>query len=348
MLILASTSDRLQLLVGSAGTINVHASYLDNVAGAVSPGRKNTGITTTGVTDIVSPPLASVQRNIKTLHIHNHGANANVVTVQHSDGTIAAQLYRQTLQPNDTLQYIDEIGFGSVGQGSGGSGGSTGDAKLTLKTIADAGWVLMNDGSIGNAASGSTTRANADCQALFTLLFNNLLDAWAPLLTSAGAATTRAAQGTALAAWTANCRLTLPKQLGRSLMAAGTGAGLTGRALGGTLGAETHTQSLGEMAYHAHSVADPGHAHSVADPSHAHVQYADTGSGTSQPTNVAPGTSPLLMLYPDNQPILWTFASGTGIGIYGAGTGIGIYPAGSSVPMDIMNPSTCWNVMLKL
>jgi microcystin-dependent protein len=344
MLILASTSDRLQLLVGSAGSINVHASYLDNVAGAVNPGRKNTAITTTGVTEIVAPPLASVQRNVKTLHIHNHSTSPNVVTVQHSDGTISAQLYRQTLQPNDTLQYVDEIGFGSVGQGSGGSGGSTGDARLTLKTVADAGWVMMDDGSIGNAPSGATTRANADCQALFTLVFSNLTDASAPLLTSAGAATTRAAQATAPAAWAANCRMSLPKQLGRALMAAGAGGGLTPRTLGQSLGAETHTQSVGEMAVHAHGVSDPGHAHGVADPGHTHGNAAGQTYWTSYPQYSwgSSGVAPIGYDY-------WGLDTrGTGIGIYAAGVGIGIYGAGGSAPMDIMNPATCWNVMLKL
>ena len=47
---------------------------------------------------------------------------------------------------------------------------TTGDVKTTLKTTADAGWVMMNDGTIGDASSGGTTRANADTQALFGLL----------------------------------------------------------------------------------------------------------------------------------------------------------------------------------
>jgi hypothetical protein len=344
MLILASTSDRLQLLLGSAGSVNVHASYLDNVSGAVNPGRKNTAIVTTGVTEIVAPPLASVQRNVKTLHIHNHGTNANVVTVQHSDGTISAQLYRQTLQPNETLQYIDEIGFGSVGQGSGGSGGSTGDARLTLKTIADAGWIMMDDGTFGSATSGASTRANADCQALHMLLFNNLTDTWAPLLTSTGAATTRAAQATAPAAWAANCRMTLPKQLGRSLMAAGAGAGLTARALGGTLGAETHTQSLGEMAFHGHGVGDPSHTHGLADPGHTHGNAGGQTYWTAaQQYGIANGS-----YVPAGYDYWGLDTRGTGMGEYPQYTGIAITGNGGSAPMNIMNPATCWNVMLKL
>lgn len=111
MLILPSTSDKLQIALGAGGNVTVHASYLDNVAGAVNPARKNTLVTTTALTDIVAPPAASVQRNVKTLHIHNNGAAANTVAVIITDGTTAVTLASQTLAPNATLQYIDEIGF---------------------------------------------------------------------------------------------------------------------------------------------------------------------------------------------------------------------------------------------
>ena len=46
---------------------------------------------------------------------------------------------------------------------------TTGDVKITLKNVADSGWVIMNDGNIGDASSSATTRANADTQNLFTL-----------------------------------------------------------------------------------------------------------------------------------------------------------------------------------
>jgi hypothetical protein len=111
MLILSSTSDKLQIALGAGGNVTVHASYLDNVAGSVNPQRKNTLITTTTLTDIVTSPANSIQRNVKTLHIHNNGAAANAVSVILTDGTTAVTLASQTLAPNATLQYIDEIGF---------------------------------------------------------------------------------------------------------------------------------------------------------------------------------------------------------------------------------------------
>jgi hypothetical protein len=131
---------------------------------------------------------------------------------------------------------------------------TTGDIKPTFKIVADAGFVMMNDGSIGDASSGATTRANADCINLFTLFFSNTVDADVPLQTSTGSATTRAAQGSAAAAWAAHCRMVLPKALGRELAVAGAGTGLTSRALGSNSGAETHTQTTSELVSHPHNV----------------------------------------------------------------------------------------------
>jgi hypothetical protein len=111
MLILASATDKLQIVTASPGTINVHASYLDNVAGTVVPGRKNTQVTTATTTDVVLAPAGGTYRNLKTLQVYNAGAAANTVTVQHTDGATAAQLHQVTLGAQATLQYIDEIGF---------------------------------------------------------------------------------------------------------------------------------------------------------------------------------------------------------------------------------------------
>lgn len=128
---------------------------------------------------------------------------------------------------------------------------STGDVKLTIKTVADTGWVLIStnpgNGTIGSATSGSSIRANADTQNLFNLFFSNYSDANAPLLTSGGAATTRAAQTNAATAWAANCRMQVGFFAGRALGVAGNPPDLpTFRALGDHAGEETHTLTLGE------------------------------------------------------------------------------------------------------
>lgn len=159
---------------------------------------------------------------------------------------------------------------------------TTGDVKLTIKTTADAGWLLFDDGTFGSATSGSSNSNSAANQALFTLMFNNLSDTAAPLLTSGGAGTTRAGQGTAAAAWAANCRMTLPKTLGRALAVAGAGSGLTSRALGAIVGEESHLLTTGEIPSHTHtnSLTDPGHTHSQTIPAF-YNSFAGGGSGAA-------------------------------------------------------------------
>jgi hypothetical protein len=60
---------------------------------------------------------------------------------------------------------------------------TTGDARLTYKSTADSGWILANDGTIGDVGSGAT-RANLDTQALFTFFYNGFSDAVCPVQTS--------------------------------------------------------------------------------------------------------------------------------------------------------------------
>lgn len=115
---------------------------------------------------------------------------------------------------------------------------STGDVKLTYKTVADVGWVLMNDGTIGNAASGATTRANADTADLFAHFWNNIADAQCAVSGGRGA--------NAAADFAANKTIALPKALGRALAVYGTGAGLSSRVLGFTTGEERHTLTAAE------------------------------------------------------------------------------------------------------
>jgi hypothetical protein len=190
---------------------------------------------------------------------------------------------------------------------------STGDVKLTLKVVADSGWVMFDDGTIGSASSGSSY-ANAAAQALFLLLYANTVDASCPILTSAGGATTRAAQGAAATAWAANCRMTLPKALGRALAGAGSGSGLTAHPLGSTGGAETVTQTIGTLVSHGH--------------------------------NVTPNTPDLLSYYPPGGYNNSTIFSGPGFSV--TTTILSCAGQGGGGAMGIVQPTTFLNVMVKL
>ena len=185
---------------------------------------------------------------------------------------------------------------------------TTGDVKLTLKATADSGWVIMNDGSIGSAASGATTRANADTEALYTLLWTNIIDTWAPVSTGRGAS--------AAADFAANKTLTLPRTLGRALAVSGAGASLTSRALGEYLGAETHTLTEAELAGHTHQ------QYAVDDSLNIEPLYT-TASGNTALTTVA-GTAA------------------------GGGSPVSTGSSGSGAAHNNMPPESFMNVMIKL
>lgn len=165
-------------------------------------------------------------------------------------------------------------------------GFSTGDVKLTLKTTADPGWVMCNDGTIGNAASGGTTRANADTEALFTLLWNNVADAQAAVSTGRGA--------NAAADFAANKTIALTKMLGRAFGASGAGSGLTSRVLGLATGAETHTLATSEIPAHSHNITGGGNTgggsrpQNIADTSQTQNYSTDNTGGGGAHNNMQP------------------------------------------------------------
>ena len=105
MLLLTSTSDIIRIVTSAAAAVQVHASYIDNNAGTITPARTNTAqINTATTTTVVASPSASVQRNVKFLNITNaSGSVSTNVTVQHFDGTNSEDLIGVTLLPGENL-----------------------------------------------------------------------------------------------------------------------------------------------------------------------------------------------------------------------------------------------------
>lgn len=118
MLILASVSDKVQLITSDAVDVDVQASWADWNSSAATPGRQNTAITTATTTDIVDSPAASTQRNVKSLAIYNRGGSVVTVTVQFYDGTDAFRMFKATLAAGDALQYAEDRGFFVESSGS--------------------------------------------------------------------------------------------------------------------------------------------------------------------------------------------------------------------------------------
>lgn len=110
MLLLTSTSDIIRVVTAAAvSTITVHASWVDNNAGTITPGRTNTNITTATTTTVVAAPSAGVQRNVRGLMVTNNSATASTqVTVQHFDGTTSTDLFGVTLLPGENIVFAED------------------------------------------------------------------------------------------------------------------------------------------------------------------------------------------------------------------------------------------------
>jgi hypothetical protein len=114
-----------------------------------------------------------------------------------------------------------------------------GTVRLTYCQTADTanGWLLLDDTTIGSAASTATHKSDS-YQNLYNVLYA-LPDGVCPVVGGRGA--------NAAADWAANKSITLAKVLGRVLGVAGAGASLTARTVGAVVGEETHTLTLGEI-----------------------------------------------------------------------------------------------------
>jgi len=134
MLLLTSTSDKVQLVTGASGaSVDVHTSYVDNNAGTITPGRTNVvGINTATTTDIVGAPGAGVQRNVKSIYITNtHATVSTQVTVVHTDGTNVSDLMGVTLLPGENL-VMTEMGDWNHHDAQGGKYSYAGPPLVNL------------------------------------------------------------------------------------------------------------------------------------------------------------------------------------------------------------------------
>lgn len=119
-----------------------------------------------------------------------------------------------------------------------------GEVADFLRTSVPDGWVKAS-GSIGNASSGATTRANADTEDLFTLWWNDFSNTILPIQDSAGAPSTRGAS--AAADFAANKRLPVFDIRGLVRRGWDDGRGVdTGRTLG--------SEQLDALQGHTHDV----------------------------------------------------------------------------------------------
>jgi len=169
--------------------------------------------------DLLSAPVAT---NGFQIYIKKVDNSVNEVIISAPDGeTIDGEDQLILGTQWDTVKLISDGGsYYIIAQDveSTEVGFTTGDAKLTLKTTADATWVMANDGTIGDEGSGATTRANEDTQNLFNFIYATFTNDVCPIFDSSGALSTRT---TAEADWTSLKAIRLTQVVGRALAIAG-------------------------------------------------------------------------------------------------------------------------------
>ena len=108
MLLLTSTSDKIQVITSAATACGVHASWVDLSGSTVTPDRSNTSISSATTTDVVTSPAASTQRNVKFLSVFNDATSGSqTITIRHTDGATVVDLWQGTV-PAQTGVIFDE------------------------------------------------------------------------------------------------------------------------------------------------------------------------------------------------------------------------------------------------
>lgn len=176
--------------------------------------------------------------------------------------------YRQRLRTAGGTLLFDDDGIANPAPATSGGGGSvpesqlfqTGDPKFSLGSGSLAGFVRLNGRTIGNAGSGATERANADCEDLFIWNWDNFSDTLCPVAGGRG--------GSGAADFAAGKTLQLLDcrnkgffgldDMGNS--AAGGFAGVTfakgdATTAGSSGGVSMHALTVAQLATHAHTMS---------------------------------------------------------------------------------------------
>lgn len=188
----------------------------------------------------------------------------------------------QVIQPLNAVQYNANV---TVPTGvTMGFRGSTSQVP--------AGWILERGNSIGDASSGATERANADTQALFTLLWAN---ASYMLQNSSGTSVSHGAN--AAADFAAHCRLVLPDMTQKFRRGDTTTAGANGGAPPAPLSVSVSvsTTGLGHV-YNLGGGYSYGAAFDVVQAQDVVINSTGTGTGSTSTPSLPPYVTELSII----------------------------------------------------
>lgn len=114
MIILASTTDKLQAVLGAAITtaqLDCVTSWRDITTSSYTPGRTLVNTNSTTDTDIVPAPAASTQRVIDFISVYNKDTVSHTVTVKLDASGTDYVLFVGVLASGQTLTYVEGAGW---------------------------------------------------------------------------------------------------------------------------------------------------------------------------------------------------------------------------------------------
>ncbi|MCA2570707.1 hypothetical protein [Microcystis sp. M42BS1] len=189
-----------------------------------------------------------------------------------------------TPSPGDNDTSIATTAF--VQNALGFASAPTGAVMMFTRISAPTGWIKLNGGTIGSAASGATTRANADTQMLYEMLWTEFNNTVLPIQDNLGVATSRGAS--AAADFAANKRLPIFDGRGEFFRGWDDGRGVdTGRNLA--------TFQAQDIQSHTHNIKQPtgGVAGGISGTPAAapdvggNLATSSTGGTETRPRNIA-------------------------------------------------------------
>lgn len=259
------------------------------------------------------------------LHNTNEGPNDALflrVSFPLSPLTCNVDLTKVSMYLGTALPNLDFVSYDEIDAII--SSPKTGDVRMSMNSFSPYGWVLCNDGVIANGnnaialpAGVPSARNNEDTYSLYRLIWaaTSANPAYAPIYDSAGAVSVRGAS--AIADFSASKQLSLTKALGRALSSAGQASNVTA----GVVTPFGTAWGLGQ-----NNIGEQTHALTIAEmPAHTHPPLA---------------------------PNIGYTGDGSGGGLFNGGGNRGDVlttgSAGSSVPHSLMQPTSFWNVFLKL
>lgn len=130
MIILQNTTSSLEIKLAGSITTNqlpFVTSFVDITTTTYNPQQSTGATNNTSIVTMISAPASSTQRKVQAITVFNEDTVSATVIVQFNDNSTTRRLLKITLDANDSLQYIDTIGWrvidetGALKQTSSGS-----------------------------------------------------------------------------------------------------------------------------------------------------------------------------------------------------------------------------------